>query len=39
MGTNLKAAVGANANYRKDAISDLEFSKLWDSTEFKTAIQ
>jgi len=39
MGTNLKAAVGANANYRKDAMNDLEFSKFWDSTDFKSAIQ
>jgi len=39
LGTNLKAAVGKNANYRKDAMNDLEFSKFWESIDFKGAIQ
>ncbi|HIA36886.1 MAG TPA: tetratricopeptide repeat protein [Flavobacteriales bacterium] len=39
MGKNLKSAVGGNASYRKDAITDLEFSNFWDSMDFKGAIQ
>ncbi len=39
MGKNLKSAVGENASYRKDAITDLEFSNFWDSIDFKGAIQ
>ena len=37
--SNLKEAVSADAIYRKDALSDLEFKKYWESSDFKGAIQ
>lgn len=39
MATKLKEAVAADAIYRKDAITDLEFRKFWESSDFKGAIQ
>ena len=39
MSAKLKEAVSGDANYRKDALSDLEFKKYWESTDFKTAVQ
>ncbi|MBL4657191.1 MAG: hypothetical protein JKX73_04265 [Flavobacteriales bacterium] len=39
MTTKLKEAIAGDANYRKDALTDLEFRKYWDSSDFKAAIQ
>ena len=39
MKDNLKKAVSADGSYRKEAMTDLEFVKYWDSTDFKGAIQ
>jgi len=39
MSAKLKEAVGGDAIYRKDAMSDLEFRKYWESSDFKAAIQ
>ena len=39
MSSSLKAAVGQDANYRREAMDDLEFSKFWENTDFKGAIQ
>ena len=39
MQEGLKTAIQKDASYRREAMEDLEFSKYWESTEFKSAIQ
>ena len=39
MVSNLKKAIGTDASYRREAMTDLEFAKFWDSSDFKNAIQ
>jgi len=39
MKDNLKKAVSADGSYRKEAMTDLEFAKYWESTDFKGAVQ
>jgi len=39
MSAKLKEAVSGDASYRKDALSDLEFKKYWESSDFKAAVQ
>ncbi|PCH64730.1 MAG: hypothetical protein COC01_10635, partial [Bacteroidetes bacterium] len=39
MTSGLKKAIKQDASYRREAMTDLEFAKYWDSSEFKNAIQ